>query len=206
MRRLATLVVLLSLTRLSLAGNVEKAKEHYENGIGAYALGRYEEAAQEYEKAFALKPDPALLYNAAQSHRLAGNKTRALLLYSNLLRRFAGRLQNKEEVQRHVAALKEAIESEKRATTQPPTEPQTVKDPYAKPEPVKPEPVVAQPVGTAPAVVVTHEPKKKTPAWVWGVVGGGIAVALGVGLGVGLALGLPPGDPPEATFGVARVR
>src|SRR5688572_9812303 len=127
MRRLTTVVVLVSLTRLSLAGNVEKAKEHYENGIGAYALGRYEDAAQEYEKAFALKPDPALLYNAAQSHRLAGNKTRALLLYTNLLRLFSSRLQNKDEVQRHIAALKEAIESEKRATTQPPIEPQAVR-------------------------------------------------------------------------------
>jgi hypothetical protein len=39
-----------------------------------------------FEKAFELKSDPALLYNAAQSHRLAGNKERALALYQNHLR------------------------------------------------------------------------------------------------------------------------
>jgi tetratricopeptide (TPR) repeat protein len=188
------------------AGNVEKAKEHYENGLGAYALGRYDVAAQEYEQAFALKPDPALLYNAAQAHRLAGNKPRALLLYQNLLRLFGGKLSNKDEVQRHITALGEAIASEARATHAPPTEPQPVKpEPAPPPEAPRAEPAPRAEARPMPTVTAAPPPRKKTPGWVWGVVGGSIAVVVGAGIGLGLGLGLPPADP-TASFGVARVR
>ena len=55
-----------------------EARAHFDRATSAFALGRFDDAAHEYEKAFDLKPDPALLYNAAQAHRKAGNKHRAL--------------------------------------------------------------------------------------------------------------------------------
>src|SRR5687767_9372424 len=58
----------------------EEARAKYEQATGAYALGKYEEAASLYEQAFELKVDQALLYNAAQAHRLAGNTKRAVEL------------------------------------------------------------------------------------------------------------------------------
>ena len=63
-----------------------EARAHYEKGTAAYALGRFADAAAEFEQAFTLKPDPALLYNAAQAYRLAGDRDRALQLYKSYLR------------------------------------------------------------------------------------------------------------------------
>jgi hypothetical protein len=40
----------------------------------------------EYQEAFKAHQDPALLYNAAQAHRLAGDSPKALLLYNNVIR------------------------------------------------------------------------------------------------------------------------
>ena len=67
------------------------AKEHYDQANAQYGLGNYSKAADEYESSFELMHDPALLYNAAQAQRLAGNKQRALLLYQNLLRVYGAR-------------------------------------------------------------------------------------------------------------------
>src|SRR4029079_2419550 len=52
------------------------ASRLYQEATSAFGLGHYAEAAEKYEGAFSLRPDPALLYNAAQSYRLAGIKTR----------------------------------------------------------------------------------------------------------------------------------
>ena len=69
------------LASLWLAGRAEAGKEEE-------ARDHLNRAADNYEKAFALKPDPAVLYNAAQAHRLAGNKQRALDLYQSYLRMY----------------------------------------------------------------------------------------------------------------------
>src|SRR5262249_46569522 len=89
------------------------AKEHYKKGVSYYALQKFAEAALEYEAAFEMQPDPALLYNAAQAHRLAGNKQRAVALYMSFLRMFPGK--DDGTVQKHIIALKAAIEAEGKA-------------------------------------------------------------------------------------------
>jgi tetratricopeptide (TPR) repeat protein len=99
---MALLVACLALPAAAAGGATEDARAHYERGTSLYALGKFAEAAQEYEKAFELKPDPALLYNAAQAHRIAGNKQRALFLYQNFLRVFGTSSPNAPEVERHV--------------------------------------------------------------------------------------------------------
>ena len=68
------------------ATSSKDARRVYDEATAAFGLGRYAEAAEKYEAAFSLRPDPALLYNAAQSYRLAGNKARALELYRNYVR------------------------------------------------------------------------------------------------------------------------
>src|SRR5256885_17265978 len=73
------------------AEGASDAKSHFDKGTSLFALGRYAEAAVEYERAFELKSDPALLYNAAQAHRLADSKQRALRLYPSDLPLFGGR-------------------------------------------------------------------------------------------------------------------
>ena len=85
------LSILLVAFNLIWAGDVRgddasEARNQYQKATAHFAVGEYREAASAYEAAFKLKQDPALLYNAAQSHRLAGDKSTALLLYRNLVK------------------------------------------------------------------------------------------------------------------------
>jgi tetratricopeptide (TPR) repeat protein len=196
----ASFVLLFCLTTVAprhAYADGKAARVWFEKATAAYGLGDYAEAASDYEKAYAARPDPALLYNAAQSHRLAKNDARALQLYRNYLRIYAD-ASNREETQKHIATLEAALAA-----------------PAPVPAPVVVEPVVTKPVETPPVVVVAAPtvdaslvapaPRKKEPVykkgWFWGV-GVGSAVVVGVGLGVGLGLGLKKA--PSASFGHAE--
>ena len=93
------------------AGKAEEARDYLDRANGAFALNHFVEAADNYEKAFALKPDPAVLYNAAQAHRLAGNKQRALDLYQSYLRMYG--TDRRAEIEKHIENLKQAIEKDR---------------------------------------------------------------------------------------------
>jgi tetratricopeptide (TPR) repeat protein len=99
------------------------AKSFFESGSVAFALGDYSGAANDYERAFAEKPDPALLYNAAQAHRLAGNPRRALLLYRSYQSTplFTDRPALKQ-VARRITELENALAGEDAAAHAEPTE------------------------------------------------------------------------------------
>jgi len=212
--RICLLIIIVSLAfaRIGWAGDVGSARAHYKNGIAAYTLGDFVKAAAEYEAAYSDEPDPALLYNAAQAHRFAGNKQRAMFLYQNYLRFFPNR-SNKAEVQRHIHNLQAAIDTDTAAKSAPPIAPlnpegrrQATEIPRIDPqEPSEPksEPAVTKAAGTSVVVVAPRPAKKK--AWVWGVVGGSIAV-VAVGLGVGLGLGLSGNSFPTADIGSARLK
>jgi len=102
------------------AGDSEEARAFFDKATASFALGHYPVAAENFEKAFELKPDPALLYNAAQAHRLAGNKERALVLYQNYLRLYS-KAGKRAEVEARVEELKKAIERDREVATSPPT-------------------------------------------------------------------------------------
>ena len=89
----------------ALADDRADARVHYDKATAAYALGRYADAAAEFEQAFTLKPDPAILYNAAQAYRLAGNKERALQLYRSYLRVYGRRAEHAPDVEWHIGEL-----------------------------------------------------------------------------------------------------
>jgi tetratricopeptide (TPR) repeat protein len=207
--RLSVVVAAMLLAAQVRAAGPEEAKAHYKKGLALYALEKFGDAALEYEAAFEIEPDPALLYNAAQAHRLAGNKQRALALYQNYLRMFPQQ-PNLKDVHRHIGALKTAIESETKARGSPPTDPIR---PAEKPQPKEveaapsPPPQVVEVKPGPPEVVVARRApqKKRTPGWVWGVVGGVAVVVVGVGLGVGLGLGLSGTDYPTANIGTVNV-
>ncbi len=215
------LLAALAWPRASLAEGQAKmtAKEHYKKGLSLYGLGKYNDAAVEYEAAFEMEPDPALLYNAAQAHRLAGNKQRALMLYQSFLRMFPK--SDDGSVQKHIAALKTAIEAEGRAEHSPPIDTRPPADKH-EPEthvaptttttaPTTTAPTTTAPTTTAPAnpalvIDISRPPpprKKRVPVWVWGVAAG--AVVLGVSLGVGLGVGLSGNTYPTPTLGGGRV-
>jgi tetratricopeptide (TPR) repeat protein len=125
----------------AVAAPVDEARAVNDKATAAFALGRFSEAAAEFEKAFELKPDPALLYNAAQAHRLAGNKERALELYQSYLRVY-GHGANRTEVEARVRELKQTT-AKPAPVTGPPAQP------VAPPPPASPPPaavsLVAQP-------------------------------------------------------------
>jgi hypothetical protein len=201
MSRMVPLLVLASLLahHASARADATEAKVHYERGTNLYALARYAEAAVEYEKAYEAKADPALLYNAAQAHRMAGQKQRALSLYQSYLRLYGVRVQNREEVERHVQKLKQAIEGDTAAATSPPTG-------TSAPTAARPAPAVEQPAPSAAVVSRTPEkparPLVKQP-WFWGVIAGSAAL---VGLGIGLGIGLGAQSDPTPTLGSATWR
>jgi tetratricopeptide (TPR) repeat protein len=121
----------------------QDARRRYDRATAAFGLGKYEEAATEYEAAFELKPDPALLYNAAQAYRLAGRAPRAIQLYRNYLRLY-GDAENADDARQHLLRL-ESASAEGR-----PAGPTTVSAPAvtAAPAPT-PAPVAARPPARA---------------------------------------------------------
>jgi len=143
----------------AVAGNAEEARAYREQATAAFALGHHAEAAEAFEKAFQLSADPALLYNAAQAHRLAGNKERALLLYQSYARIY-GAQERRAEVQARIDELTRAIARDKAAATAPAPAPATTPPPPdsspagatraardASPALPPPPPPGAQPVG-----------------------------------------------------------
>jgi hypothetical protein len=150
----------------ALAAPVDEARALNDRATAAYALGRFSEAAEHFEKAFELKPDPALLYNAAQAHRLAGNRERALELYQSYQRVY-GHGANRAEVDARVRELKEAI-----------AKPAPVMGPPAPP--ATPPPPASPPQATASLVAQPAPPDDRTAQsrpLLWVVIGGAIVVA-----------------------------
>lgn len=79
-------VLLAAFARVARADDAAVAREHAQKATTFYKLARYDDAIREFEAAYEAKADPALLYNLAQCHRLAGHDTDALRLYQNYLR------------------------------------------------------------------------------------------------------------------------
>jgi tetratricopeptide repeat protein len=208
-------------------GKADEARELLDKATAAFALSRYAVAAENYEKALELKPDPAVLYNAAQAHRLAGNKERALELYQSYLRMYGS--EKRAEIEKHIENLKAAIDKDRAVATSPPTTPAPVggttidAPPPAPAPPVKPEPAPpavasaesAPPPASvpppAPAPAETKPVLVSQPAapsddgsivkkpWFWIIVGGVVAAGV-VG---GLLLGRK--DPVDPTSSIMPV-
>lgn len=62
-----------------------EARRHFEAGTRMFAKGRLNEALVEFETANRIKPDPALLYDLAETHRALGHDASALAFYRAFL-------------------------------------------------------------------------------------------------------------------------
>ena len=135
------------------AANEEEARGYLDRATAAYALNKYAVAAENFEKAFELKPDPALLYNAAQSYRLAGNKERALALYESYLRVYGG-ADKRAQVEARIKDLKQAIANDKAVATSPPY----TTLPVGVGKTTQPPPAPATPPAASPAAPAAPPP------------------------------------------------
>ncbi len=117
-----------------------EAKKHYEEGTKAFNLGEYPRAIAEFKATYNAKPDPLLLYNIAQSYRLAEDAAQALFFYKSFLRNMPAAT-NRKEVEGRIKELEKKVADQK-------------KDPGLAPPPVV---VPVLPLGTT-APVTTPGP------------------------------------------------
>ena len=218
-------VTLLAITvggRAFAAPSSSEARAYHEKAKSAFALEKYAQAAEYFERAFELKADPAILYNAALSHRLAGNKDRALALYQNYLRVF-GHVGKWTEVEARVAELKTAIAEDQALAPPPAAKPVDAAGQEANagaagtapttppPHDVRPPAVLSPPAaGEAPVLVAKpsddadrESDKPSHGGWFWVGVGGAVAAVAGAVV-LGLVLSQP--KDPTPTWGAFTAR
>jgi tetratricopeptide (TPR) repeat protein len=164
----ATLLLLASATAVA----ADDAKAHYQKATAHFAVGEYRDAAIEYEEAFKLKQDPAILFNAAQSFRLAGDSQKALLLYNNIVKLYPSTQYAKDS--------KDRIEKLSQAATAPPATAPVTPIPPPSPVVVAPPPAIepAAPPSGGSATIVSSAPPTGSEAhpiytrwWFWTAVG-----------------------------------
>lgn len=146
--------------------NRAQARALYESANSHYNLSEYAEALKDFKEAYRLINDPVLLFNIAQCHRQLKELEDAARFYRAYRREYPD-APNRDEVDRLIVQMDEAI-GQKHAAPLPPA-----------PAPV----VVTQPPSTV--VAPAPPPRKKKKTWIWGVVAGvGVAVVVGVSVGV----------------------
>jgi tetratricopeptide (TPR) repeat protein len=168
-----------------------QAKEFYERATRFYDMGKYAEAIGDYEQAYLLVEDPALLFNIGQAYRLWNRPDDAIRSYKNYLRKRPD-ASNRADVERKIADLEKIVEERWRAGGQPvppqpqphpaappfpnegyPAQPQP--DPYqatpAQQPGFAPQPTAADPVAVVPTG--TEPPRAKRNWLGWGLVAGG---------------------------------
>jgi tetratricopeptide (TPR) repeat protein len=184
------------------ANKIAEGKEHYRQGTQLYDIGKYAEAAAEYETAFRLTDRAGLLFNMGQAYRLAGDAKKAVAAYQGFLRREPNSPQ-RAEVDSNIAELEKKIqEDEAREAVAKEAADRSAADQAAAEraaaEKAASEKLVAAQKPAGPA-------KHKTKPWVWAVVG--VAAALVVGTAVGLGVGLTTTDKPlNPSFGTATLQ
>ena len=123
----------------SEAEKKQQAKEHYEMATRLYDVGKYGEAIAEYEQAYLLIEDAALLFNIGQAYRLWDRPEDASRAYKNYLRR-RPEASNRADVEKKIADMERIVEERRRGVPgQPP------------PGQVQPAQTVSPPPGTYPA-------------------------------------------------------
>src|SRR5450432_3513724 len=150
----------------------QEMKTLYERATRAYDVGKYNEAIEEYQKAYEIGGDPPMLYNIAQAYRLNDQPGEAVRFYRRYLQR-APNARNKDDVERKIAEQEKIVEDRRKAqaavtpppppagvTTAPPPTPAVT--PTA-PAPVGPPAPTTTPSATPETGVVGVQPPGSAP-------------------------------------------
>jgi tetratricopeptide (TPR) repeat protein len=160
------------------------ARDAYDKGMAHYHLEEYDPAIEEWERGFRAKPAPEFLYNIAQAYRLSKRPDKALSFYQKYLR-VSPEAKNRDEVERHIATLKEIVDKQKTSAESPPQTPM----PTPTPAPTPTADTTTTTTTTRADLVAQPDARpvyKK--AWFWGVMGGVAAVVV-AGVVVGVVVG-----------------
>jgi tetratricopeptide (TPR) repeat protein len=163
-------------------GQKAEMKAHYEKATRAYDLGKYQEAVDEYQKAYEIGGDPPMLYNIGQAYRLNDQPTEAIRFYRRYLQR-SPNARNREDVERKITDLEKLIDERRKAAAAvtPPPAPTTPTPPVKiTPPPVTPPP--PQPIVPPPP---PPEPSRARQVLGWSMIGAGV-IADAVGIYEGL--------------------
>lgn len=174
------LVVVSVLVAPARAENVEAARQHFQQGSKDFDLGLYDRAIAEYMAAYDAKPDPALLYNIGQAHKLAGHPEQAVRFYRTFLSRVPD-APNADEVRAKIAELQKAIDQQQKAQSMPPD---LVQPLGSVPPPSAP--AEATPA-TAPLGPAARDGQRGRSETIAGIAVAAVGVAA-LGAGIGLAV------------------
>jgi len=126
---IASLLALSSPAAFAQQSEQEQARDHYKKGLAAYNLGQYSEAAAEFEAAYRLFLDPALLFNIAQAHRMNGQMEKALGGYRAFLRTAPPGTRNRAQAEKWEQELEREVARAKAAAPATPLPPVATKPP-----------------------------------------------------------------------------
>ncbi|MGZ3442413.1 MAG: tetratricopeptide repeat protein [Polyangia bacterium] len=183
----------------------ERARGHYEIGLGLYRLGDYHGALKEFAAGYELAHKPGFLLNLGQTYRKLGELREARDLYRQFLVEVRADDPARAQAQKVLAEIEEAIRTRPppRAAPPPtpapsPVAPATASDlpPTAATSPTPPPPVEPPPPAVvAPSLAASAPPQRPRNALrIAGITVGVVGLGL-VGGGVGTAV---------AADGVAR--
>lgn len=181
---LHAVIAILALSGVAHADPASAAmRDHYNRGSTLFDLGRFGEAAREFEAAYEAKNDPALLYNIGQAYRADHDYAKALVAYRAFLRKSDDQ-SRRPEVETRIEELQQLV-NEQNAKGRSPA-PASAPDAPPESASVAPRQTPGLELRSG-APAKTREPMYKK-WWVWTIVG---VAAAGAATGVALALTIP---------------
>lgn len=108
---LALCLTLLALVRVAHAEDPAEraARRHYERGQKLFNLQKFDEALEQYQKAFDAKPIPDFLFNIGQCQRNLGDYEAAIFSFKRYLK-LDPETENREKVESLIEELEEKID------------------------------------------------------------------------------------------------
>jgi tetratricopeptide (TPR) repeat protein len=147
----------------------QEVRDHYDKAARAYAVQKFGEAVEEYQKTYEISGDPAMLFNVAQAYRLNGQPQEAVFYYRRYLER-SPLAPNRADVEQKIADLEKTLETTRKAAPEtaattsspPPTAPPPTTPPAAAAAPLSPNPTAVAPGTTGATPVPTAPPPLAT--------------------------------------------
>jgi tetratricopeptide (TPR) repeat protein len=159
------LLLFLLASGAARADNAAEARAHYRRGLTAYDLGKFGEAAHEYEVAYELRQDPALLFNIGQAYRFGGDYPKAILEFKAYLRRVPD-APNRHEVESRILEMQRLIDQQAQSARNPPRDTLAPTDTPAEPPsaPQQPAPPVETPAPEPNGPATSPAPTSDAPS------------------------------------------